>query len=115
MNERFPKPWARNDSATMRPLDDAIPPRETSADLADRACCCSARAMVQAVMPPTPTRPHRTELLLCGHHFRISRQALSALGAAVRELPWIPDSTAAWIRLERHGSLAQISSRGAVA
>jgi hypothetical protein len=109
MNERFLKPWARNDNATMRPLDDATLSRRTPTDLADQACCCSARAMVQAVMPPTPTRPHRTELLLCGHHFRVSRQTLAALGAAVRELPWIPDSTAAWIRLERCGSFAQIS------
>ena len=22
-------------------------------------------------MPPTPARPHETELLLCGHHYRV--------------------------------------------
>jgi hypothetical protein len=109
MNARFLNQPARNHDAAMRPLDDAIPPRHTTAGLADRACCCPARAMVQVVMPPTQARRHRTDLLLCGHHYRISRQALAAAGAAVRELPWIPDSTAAWICPERHRSPAQIS------
>ena len=106
MNARFLNPSAGNDSTAMRPLDDAISPGHTSAD---RACCCPARAMMQVVMPPTPARPHRTELLLCGHHYRVSRQALAAAGATVRELPWIPDSTAVWIHPERHRSPAQIS------
>jgi hypothetical protein len=109
MNVRFPRPLARNNGATIRPLDDAIPLRHTPAGRADRACCCPARALVQVVMPPAHGRPHRTDLLLCGHHYRISRQALAAAGAAVRELPWIPDGTAAWIRPERHGSPAQIN------
>lgn len=61
------------------------------------------------IMPPTAARPHRTELLLCGHHYRVSRQALAAAGATVRELPWMPDSTAAWIELERHETPAQVS------
>jgi len=106
MSARFLNPPARNDSAAMRPLDDAISSAHTAAD---QSCCCSARAMVQVVMPPAPARPHRTELLLCGHHYRVSRQALVAAGATVHELPWIPDSTAAWIRPERHRSPAQIS------
>ena len=109
MNARFLNPPSRSDNATMRPLDDAIAPGQASAGLADQACCCSARAMVQVVMPPTPTRPHRTELLLCGHHYRVSCQALAAAGATVRELPWMSDSTAAWIHLERHAAPAQIS------
>jgi len=60
-------------------------------------------------MPPTAARLHRTELLLCGHHYRVSRQALAAAGASVRELPWIPDSAAAWIHQDRYGHPAQIS------
>jgi len=60
-------------------------------------------------MPPSPARPHRTDLLLCGHHYRAARRALASAAAAVHGLPWISDSTAAWIRLERHGSPAQIS------
>jgi len=109
MNARSLNPPARNRSTTMRPLDDAIPPREASAGLTDRACCCAARAMVQVTVPPTAARPHRTELLLCGHHYRVSRQALAAGRATVRELPWIPDSTAAWIHPDGHGHPAQIS------
>jgi hypothetical protein len=65
--------------------------------------------MVQVVMPPTPARPHRTELLLCGHHYRASRRVLATAAVAVRELPGIPDRAAAWIRLDRHASPAQIS------
>jgi hypothetical protein len=49
---------------------------------ADRACCCPARPVVTAVMPPAPGRDHPTDLLLCAHHYRASRAALDA-GAAV--------------------------------
>ena len=106
MNARFLNPPASGDNATMRLRDDYISPAPV---LTDRACCCAARAMVQVVMPPTPTRPHRTELLLCGHHYRVSRQALAAAGAIVRELPWLSDSTALWIHQGRHAAPAQIS------
>jgi len=105
MNARFLNPPPRSGNAAMRPLDDAISPGHAPGD---RACCCPARAMVQVVMPPAPARPHHTELLLCGHHYRASRQALAAAGAIVRELPWISDSTALWIDLGRHASPAQI-------
>ena len=50
---------------------------------ADRACCCPARPVVVAVMPPAPGRDHPTDLLLCAHHYRVSRAALDAVGAAV--------------------------------
>jgi len=106
MNARFLNRPSRNDFASPQPLDDAIAPHQATAD---QACCCSARAMVQVVMPPSPARPHRTDLLLCGHHYRAARRALASAAAAVHGLPWISDSTAAWIRLERHGSPAQIS------
>ena len=69
------------------PLDDVIPSRETRPGLAERACCCPARAMVLVIMPPSAARPHQTELLLCGHHSRVSRQALAAAGARIRDLP----------------------------
>ena len=45
-----------------------------------------ARAVVRVVMPPTAGRPRETELLLCGHHYRLSRAALSAAHAGVHEL-----------------------------
>ena len=50
---------------------------------ASRACCCLARPVVVAVMPPAPGRDHATDLLLCGHHYSVSRLALAAAGAAV--------------------------------
>jgi len=43
--------------------------------------------MVQVIMPPSPARPHSTELLLCGHHSRVSSQRLAAIGARLRDLP----------------------------
>jgi hypothetical protein len=52
----------------------------------DRACCCVARSVVRVVMPPAEGRPHQTELLLCGHHYRVSRAALAAAHARVEEL-----------------------------
>lgn len=48
---------------------------------ASRACCCPGRPAVTVLMPPGPGRSHVTDLLLCGHHFRASRQALRAVGA----------------------------------
>lgn len=50
---------------------------------AGRACCCPARPVVVAVMPPVPGRDHPTDLLLCAHHYRASWAALGAVGAAV--------------------------------
>ena len=50
---------------------------------AGRACCCPAPPAVVVLMPPTPGRPHRTDLLLCRHHYRVSGEALTAAGAIV--------------------------------
>jgi len=50
-----------------------------------------ARAAVRVVMPPTAARPHETELLLCDHHYRVSRVALAAAHATVSELPGSAD------------------------
>jgi hypothetical protein len=61
------------------------------------ACCCPARVMVQVVMPLTQARPHDTDLLLCGHHYRASRTVLAAAGAVVRALPHPSGEVAAWI------------------
>jgi hypothetical protein len=57
---------------------------------ADHACCCIARPAVVVLMPPTAGRPHETDLLLCGHHYRISKQALAAVGATVLDLNGVP-------------------------
>jgi hypothetical protein len=46
-------------------------------------------------MPPTPQRRHSVDLLLCGHHYRVSRQALTAAQARVENLPGQADAAAA--------------------
>ncbi len=61
--------------------------------LAERACCCPARPVVKVLIPPIPGRPHAVDLLLCGHHYRLSRGALEAIGA---------------VALDETGSLIQI-------
>jgi hypothetical protein len=38
-------------------------------------------------MPATPSRPYRVELLLCGHHFRLSQWTLAAVGGVAQVLP----------------------------
>lgn len=57
---------------------------------ADRACCCPAKPVVVAVMPPSAGRPNQTDLLLCGHHYRVSRQALRRAGAFVLDVNGVP-------------------------
>jgi hypothetical protein len=106
-------PSAGNDDAAAKqsPGSVASIPANMAdlADLADQACCCPAQAMVRVILPPTATRPHETELLLCGHHYRVSRQALAAAHAAVLELPWTPRDTAAWIHDDPDRSLEPVS------
>jgi hypothetical protein len=53
----------------------------------DRACCCPAQPVVRAVMPPTPQRRHSVDLLLCGHHYRVSRRTLAVAQARIEYLP----------------------------
>ncbi len=77
------KRWWRHRTAVackelVADLERAVP-----LDVAARACCCLARPVVTAVMPPTASRPHPVDLLLCGHHFRVSQAALRAAGATV--------------------------------
>jgi len=62
--------------------------------LAGCACCCPAWPAVRVVMPATASRPHETDLLLCAHHYRVSRQVLDAAGAVVVELPGHDEDTA---------------------
>jgi hypothetical protein len=57
-----------------------------------RACCCPGRPVVVAWMPSAGARPHRTDLLLCAHHYRVSREALRAAGARVVDMNGAPVS-----------------------
>ena len=67
----------------QRPEADASVIDWQALRIADRACCCPARPVVVAVMPPAPGRDHPTDLLLCGHHYRASRTVLDRAGAAI--------------------------------
>lgn len=44
-------------------------------------------------MPPTQARRHETDLLLCGHHYRVSLQALTAARATVIPVAGDADET----------------------
>ena len=55
-------------------------------------------------MPPTAARPHETEVLLCGHHYRASRTALAVAGAVARALLDPSGEVAAWIGASTHAA-----------
>lgn len=52
-----------------------------------RACCCPGRPVVRVTIPASPSRPRPADLLLCGHHYRVSRAAIAAAHGTVEELP----------------------------
>ena len=107
MNTSSLHPSAGKDDAAAQPSPGNVASMPANlADLADLACCCPAQAMVRVILPPTAARLHETELLLCGHHYRVARQALTAAHATVCELPWTPRDTAAWILGDPDRSLA---------
>jgi len=85
MSTRPPHPGAGSACTVRLVHDDSI---ETSPPVtAGRACCCPALPLARVTIPRSATRPHSTDLLLCGHHYRVSRQALVAAGATVTVLP----------------------------
>jgi hypothetical protein len=96
MNARFRPPSAGRVQGAAG-LFDATAQRGPTASPSGGACCCVARAVVRVAMPPTAARPHETELLLCGHHYRASHVALAAAHAAVSELPGSADDPDAWL------------------
>ena len=72
-------------------------------------------------MPAAPDRPYRVDLLLCGHHFRLSQWTLAAAGAVARILPgrlageqsglallWLALARCSWLALARSGSLGSL-------
>ena len=76
-------PAGTDDAPAQQPPGNEASMPADMVDLADRACCCPARPVVIVIMPPAPGRPNPVDLLLCGHHFRVSQAALTAAGAAV--------------------------------
>ena len=78
------KSWfARRDAPAPGCTDDELPGRASPIVPASRACCCPAAPVVTVIMPPTAARRHSVDLLLCGHHYRVSEAALRAAGATV--------------------------------
>jgi hypothetical protein len=63
--------------------DDELPGTGRPIPVAGRACCCPAAPVVTVIMPPSAARRHPVDLLLCGHHYRVSQAALLAAGATV--------------------------------
>jgi hypothetical protein len=95
MKPRFPLAGADQSApgSGEPPWDDMLPP--SPARYEDRACCCPAYPVVRVIMPPTAERRHSVDLLLCGHHYRVSRQALAAAGARIENLPGKADAAEA--------------------
>ncbi len=105
MNARYLHPSARKDNATaQRGSGDTVGSPAQGAGPADRACCCPAKAVVRVTVPAAPARPRQTDLLLCGHHYRVSRHALTAASATVRGLPGTPRDIMSWIELDHQSS-----------
>lgn len=75
-----------SDPTTRRTARNPVPGSERATGVIDwpavgqanRSCCCVARPSVVVVLQPTHDRPHPTEVLLCGHHFELSRSTLLA-------------------------------------
>ena len=76
----------------------------------DRACCCPAQPLVRVIMPPTAGRPHAVDLLLCGHHYRVSRPALVAAGARIECLPGKADAAEAALLGDAHRDHAGVTA-----
>jgi len=92
-------------AAVIRPIHDGdAGPYVTPVGTVGHACCCTARPAVRVIMPPNQSRPHPVELLLCGHHYRVSRRVLAYAGAVIRPLSGTPLDIASWIGIEPDAS-----------
>jgi hypothetical protein len=95
---------ARPDTAAAATHSRQASPQRRSAPVvvlsaarrAGRSCCCNAKPLIIAFIPPAPGRPHQTDLLLCGHHYRASRSALAAAGATVMDIDGMPLNDDLW-------------------
>lgn len=103
MNTNFPRTQTARPAepdARPSPPPPALPTAPhidwRAARLASRSCCCSARPAVIAVMPAAAGRPHQTDLLLCWHHYRASRDGLKSAGAKILNLAGSPVTSQAW-------------------
>jgi hypothetical protein len=102
MNAKFLRPSAARNAAKAPTGSGAAAAglTEDTGGPVGQACCCPARPAVRVVMPPGTPGPRSTELLLCGHHYRVSRAALADARAVVSVLPGMPEDVASWIELD---------------
>ena len=78
------KRWlARRRAADLGRLDEELAGLGMPLALADRACCCPGHPAFRVILPPARGRPRAADLLLCRHHYRVSRATLRAAGATV--------------------------------
>jgi hypothetical protein len=92
----FGRPDRAANAVDVRPATPepaAVP--QPSLRYSRRACCCPAPPSVIAVIPAN-ARHAPVELLLCGHHYRQSRQALAAIGATLMDLKGQPLASETW-------------------
>ena len=111
MKPRFPHTGADSGApeSGAPPQDDILP--DSSVWLEDRACCCPGQPVVRVIMPPTPERRNSVDLLLCGHHYRVSRQALAAARARIENMPGKADAAAAALLEAVHRDRAEVRWR----
>lgn len=82
-------PWRRPRSKSLPELIEPWWDELSSNDppqVAQRSDCCVAVAAYRVVLPATGSRTRPVELLLCGHHYRCSREALRRSDAVVTDL-----------------------------
>lgn len=102
MNTNFLRAKAPGRNEPAAPPETATQPAARcginwpAARQASRSCCCPARPAVVAVMPPAPGRPHQTDVLLCWHHYRASRQGLADAGATIVRMDGTPVAADVW-------------------
>jgi hypothetical protein len=98
MNARStPSPVSKGSAALQPVYGDDAAAYPGSASPEGRACCCAATPTVRVVMPLSAARPHATDLLLCAHHYLVSRRALETAQAIVSTLPGTSADVATWI------------------
>lgn len=92
MKSRFP---SRSEAPAVAPGTAAAAERLPAPGPEFRACCCPGRPVVRVIMPASASRPRAVELLLCGHHYRVSQAAVTAAHGTIEVLPGRPADAAA--------------------
>jgi len=90
------RPESQPGHSSPAPADREVDWRR-SLRLADRACCCSARPSIAVILPPAAGRPHATDLLLCGHHYRAAEHGLTRAGALAFDSDGLPLTPESWL------------------